>query len=200
MSIRDFSRVALIENSIISPKQSRAMVSLEDKFITYDDVDTLKDKSIRATKLVYFVKYSVPDKFRNEKKPFVVGTDLLGFKLRVSGPKHFLALGKTLPEVAWMIRNTNFSPTHFTMAKTHIGIQIPFSVNVSEYAKRVYEDAVSRGFDPKNLPNGVLVSFRCAQDRKKEFEKIAPAPRTKLECARELRRAEAQAGKEEETV
>ena len=200
MSIRDISGNMLIENSIISPNQTRVMVHLQDKYITYADIDALTDKNIRATRGTFFIKYDKVSKFRNNKFPYIVGTDLMGFKVRVSGLRHFLAMTKELPEFAWILRNTNFTPAYFKLAKTHIGIQIPFSINAGAYAERVYADAEAQGYDPQNLPNGVLVSFRCAQDREKEFKKIAPAPRTKLECASELKRAEAQTGKEEEIV
>lgn len=160
-------RGGLIENMLISPKQTRLIVSLLDEPVSYDTFTSL-DPTVRATTGEYFIKY-IPESIRpGDKRAFIIGHDLYGFKTKVYNLSHFNRLVQRLPELAWLVRNTNYDPGLFEVAVQHPGMPIPFALNAVSYCDMIQQKAKEKGLDIDNRP---LIAYRCSgKDYHEKYE------------------------------
>lgn len=155
-------RWELVEKCPIQPFSARHLVDLNEEPICEKDLLT-KTKFIVATKGNYAIAYNTIQKqIKNKSKPFFIYTDLLGFhKLCVSGPIHLRILSRKIPELAWLLRNTNFDFGLFALAKMHPGSQFDFTVNWVEYSDKINAKAKAMGI---NNENRAFVAYKCNYD------------------------------------
>ncbi len=186
-----YGKYGVIENTMIAPHQSRVVVSMSEKPVSIKFFGTDKfPKDAKVTNGIYYVRY-VPKclKSHKEGKPYVIGNDLLGFRLTVSGPQHFKALGDRIPEIAWMRRNTNFNDGLFRFAKEHPDMRFYFTVDWTKLGLKIEAEAERLGIDINHAP---FVSRRCSEE---EFEKLykticVQLPKSKMDYMKELLEAE----------
>lgn len=191
-------RWELVEKCPIQPFSPRHLVCLEEEPICEKDLFA-KTKFIVATKGNYGIAYNTVQKqIKNKSKPFFIYTDLLGFhKLCVSGPVHLKALSSRIPELAWMLRNTNFDFGLFALAKMHPGTQFDFTVNWVKYSDMINAKAKANGIDNDNKP---YVAYKCNyDDYEKKYKGLELEPKhNEKYYEKELKEAEEEARNERE--
>lgn len=151
-----------IKNGLFLSDASRYIIKLDDTYPTREQILS-HDPLVRSTRGEYFIKYEpMESKNRRDAAPFVVGNDLVGFKFKVANSDHFEALAKVFPEVAWMLRNTNYTPKLFYVAKMHPGMIVPFSLNIGTYVDKLVEQMNRDKVDFNT--NKPLVTYRVRAD------------------------------------
>lgn len=184
------AKAVLREDRLVSTHQTRYTISLTDKLIRYQTIADLDVSDIRLTNGIYAIRFNSPRSIRKTRRgrsdlPFTIATDLLGFHLTVRNAMHFRALAKVIPELAWMIRNTNYDDELFHIAENHVGIHIPFCLDVVKYHNKLKKQAIAEGERNPELFAG-FVSFNCAQAVEKNFSKTIPAPKSAVDYGKEL--------------
>lgn len=113
-------------------------------------------KSVRTTCGNYAIKY-IPEsgKFRNDKYPYVFINDMLPMRICVSGPRHLEHLAERIPEIGWILRNSNYSSGLFHWALWHPGLKIPFVFDVVKYCDKIERKAKAMG-----IPNTSTNEFK----------------------------------------
>lgn len=161
-TVRDLCLSAAIEYKVVNDGATKHIVSLNDEpVLPADLLNPDRAGVIRSTTGAYFVKYNPPGAYKaNPKYPFIVYTDMVGFRLQVSGPEHFRALRGAIPEVDWLFRNTNYSPALFYWAKRHPAQVLYFTLNIPEYCDKIMEKAKKQGIDTKYFKPLVTFKFR----------------------------------------
>lgn len=187
-------RQETIKNGLFLSDASRFIVKLDDTYPTTMEI-LGHDPLVRSTRGEYFIKYE-PDGAgqRNNAFPFVVGNDLIGFRFKVANSDHFKALADVFPEVAWLLRNTNYNPKLFSIAKKHPGMTVPFSVNFVEYVEKIDTSINRNEIDPntykplvtyrapKRLVNYNAIPFFYAPDRIAYAKKIIEMKKLAQAC------------------
>lgn len=151
-----------IKNGLFLSDASRFIIKLDDTYPTKEQILN-HNPLIRSTRGTYFIKYEPEGSDqKKDKLTFVVGNDLVGFKFKVRNSDHFEALAKVFPEVAWLLRNTNYDPKLFLVAKMHPGMIVPFSLNIGTYVDRLVEQMNRDKIDFNT--NKPLVTYRVRKD------------------------------------
>jgi hypothetical protein len=188
----------LLEKCPVQPFTSRQVVSIFEEPVSQNDLFPGKP-GIVSTKGNYAICYNtIQNQMKNGNRPYAIYTDLLDFhKLDVSGPVHLRELARRIPEIKWMLRNTNFNFGLFALAKMHPGSQFNFTVNWVEYSEMISAKAKAQGIDLDNKP---LVSYKCNyEDFENKFYKAELAPKHNKEYyKKELKEAEEEAKNERE--
>lgn len=154
-----------IEDNLLSNTSWRVVVDLNDEPITVDlsKCDSYP-KSVRSTCGQYAIKYlPKASRSRNDKFPFVFINDMTPNRICVSGPAHLRAVGSRIPEVGWILRNSNYESGLFHYAWVHPGLKIPFSINAAKYADKVCEKARAMGIDTSGNNYKPFVNFLTTQ-------------------------------------
>lgn len=169
-AIDEICRGLVIANPIISNHSARAIVNIQSQPLYKEDVYDC-NPNLRLTNGVYYIRYqSKGSKFRNPKRPFLILNDLVQFRVAVSGPKHFYAMSTQVPEMDWLIRNTNYTTALFIVAKQHPGLNVPFCMDVMKILNRANRQAKESG---KELYNGTLFGSReCTVKDAKLYENV----------------------------
>lgn len=161
------------------------IVALDDQPITLSDFHKLKS-NIRATRGQYTIQY-IPagSPKRIPKFPYVIGQDLVRIRVSVSGPSHWRALAKRIPELDWIRRNTTLSESMFGIAKKHPGLVLRFGIDFVKYCDKITNRANELGVDIDNKPlviyqwgnnpphvddDGILEPIKTKSDYLKEIE------------------------------
>jgi len=153
-----------IENTLIVGQTSRYIIVLDDSYPTVADL-TGANPLVRATNGQYFIKYEPPGSYHGKigDLPFVIGNDMVGFRFKTKNSDHFRKIASIFPEVAWMIRNTNYNDYLFAVAQLHPGMIVPFCLDVSRYVNNLIEQAKKTGMDIKKIRP--LVTFKTSADK-----------------------------------
>jgi len=162
--------LVLIENEALNSHQWRVVANLFDEPVTFEDYDRLKPY-VRTTCGIYYIKY-VPkaDRFRVPGCPWVLVQDMVGSRIVLNGPEHLHRLAKQIPEIAWILRNTNYSDGLFSMAARHPGIKMPFCLDVVKYGEMILEKAKEKGIDIDGKP--FVSCVRSEEHDKLEFARL----------------------------
>ena len=157
-------RVGVIENSLVSPRAYYYIVSLNDEPVSFEHFKD-RDPNVRATQGIYSLTY-FPDTDYKQKKgqPYVIGQDLIRWRITCSGYPHWKCLAKRIPELGWIDRNTNISRGLFAIAKQHPGLTLMFTPKLDEYCEMIQKKADELGIDIDHKP---LVAYKCSQ---KDYE------------------------------
>lgn len=154
-------RAEVIKSTLIVGQTSRHIVKLDDSYPFAADVIG-HDPLIRVTYGTYFIKYQPDGSFQRATGfPFSIGNDLVGFALKAKNSQHFEKMAEIFPEVAWILRNTNYSPKLFAIAKMHPGMPFGFSVNWADYVERLTNWGDAHGIDL--TINKPLITFRVSE-------------------------------------
>ena len=145
-------KAGIIEKNLFEDRSGRAIIKLDGSLPT--DFDIVNGSPLlRSTHGVYHIIYS-PRCMHGKvekSKPFCVICDLLKFNLYVTGSKHFEKLADVYPEVAWLIKNTNYNGDLFFLAKIHPGVRMSFSLNFGEYGRTIFEKEVKPYIEEKGF-------------------------------------------------
>lgn len=156
-------REELLEKCLVQPFRSRHIVSLREEPVSYDSFVS-GTPGIISTKGDYAIVYnSSKTQARKKCKAYFIYSDLLKFKLSISGPVHLRAVADRIPEVAWMLRNTKFDFRLFALAKMHPGVSFDFSVDWVRYARMINAKARKMKL---NIDHKPFVCYKCNE---KEF-------------------------------
>lgn len=169
----------LIEGTLVCPASNTLVVSINDEPVSFQDFVAF-DKTVLHTNGKYYIRY-VPttDRYYDPKFPYVIGQDLLDFKVVTSGPKHFFHLCERIPELAWLRRNSNFKNELFGFAKLHPNICMPFCLDVVKYGDMIIKKAIEKNIDINKAP---FVSYQCSEQNYEMYKTKPTAPkRTKEE-------------------
>ena len=149
--------------SPFSPYTYKYIVRLDDTPVNWDQIFGL-DPLLRVTKGLYMIKY-VPRGCKDHRKgrPWKIGQDLIRWDIRVSGPKHWLKLCSTVPELDWLNRNSTFDLRMFDIAVQHPGMTFWFSVDWVMYDQKIKSQ--------NKLDEGSLVSRKVSASDYIEFYK-----------------------------
>lgn len=187
----------LLERCPVQPFSSRTIVSLFDEPIDFQSL-VAGTPGIVSTKGTFSIAYNtMKNQLKNGDKPYAIYTDLLQFhKIQVSGPHHLDCIAQRIPEVAWMLRNSNYDPYLFALAKMHPGTLIPFSVNWAKYGRMIIAKANEKNMDIDNKP---LVCYKCSyEDFDNKYNKVWLAPKhDEKYYEKELKEAEKEAKEDE---
>lgn len=177
-----------IEDNLLSSTSWRVIIDLNDEPVTTNLLEgECYPKSVRSTCGQYAIKYlPKSDRARREKFPFVFINDMLPMRICVSGPAHLRALAGEIPEIGWILRNSNYESGLFHYAWIHPGLKIPFSINAAKYADKVCEKAKEMGIDTTGNAFRPFVNFIAAKPvlekmygKKKEW-KTSPLAYSKI--------------------
>lgn len=185
----------ITKNCPITPFSSRYIVSLRDVPVSINDFIN-RDPDIRATKADFTIKY-FPKKHKNrvKGKPYVIGQDLIMWRIAVSGPYHWDALCERIPELGWIKRNTTFTNDFFSIAKKHPGLMIKFTIDFPKYCAMIEKKAEEMGL---NIEHRALVAYQCSsKDYEDTFSKFEiDDVKTKDDYIKEINAAESEAVQE----
>lgn len=157
-------RNELLEKCLVQPFSSRHIVSINEEPVSYDSFIS-GTPGIVSTKGDYAIVYnSTNTQIRKKCKAYSIYSDLLRFKLEVSGPVHLREIAKRIPEVKWLLRNTTFSNSLFALAKMHPGVNFDFSVDWVRYAGMIEAKAEKMGLNIEHRP------FVCYKCNEKDFD------------------------------
>lgn len=157
--------LATIEKRLVKTNSMRFIISLqEEPVLPKDVIDPSMKGSIRCTDGTFYMRYDPQgSNAKNHNYPYLIKThDMLGVNIRVSGPTQLHKLKKILPELDWIIRNTNYSDELFLVAKTHPGLMIPFAFDVVRYQSMIVSKMNRYGINPTVYKP--LVTFRFATE------------------------------------
>lgn len=188
-------KAEIIKSTLITGHPSRLIICLDDSYPLASDVVRHNPK-IRVTNGTYFIKYEPNGNFAhcNGGFHFIIGNDLLGFVLKVRNSEHFEKLADVFPEVAWMLRHTNYNPRMFFVAKLHPGMMIHFCVDFGKYIDELIPQMEKDGINiHENKPfitfksriediNYIINDKEYAPTFGQYAEKIAEAKRIAAEC------------------
>jgi len=145
----------------VSPWVSRLVISVDDTPVSWKRI-MRKDRSLRFTTGNYALCYKPSgSNVHNARSPFVLWTDVIGFKVSVCCANHLRDLAAYIPEVGWLLRNTTFCDELFDIARKHAGVPIPFSLKVDEYVRKLEAQGIK--------DDGIFFSHRCSEQ---DFEKV----------------------------
>lgn len=120
-----------------SPYNYKYIVRLDEKPVKWAQIKNL-DPNIRATKGLYMIKYIPKGSIQRKKgRPFLIGQDLIRWRLCVSGSNYWHYLAKQVPEIGWLERNSTLTDNMFKLAKMHPGMSLWFSVKWDEYEAKI---------------------------------------------------------------
>lgn len=145
------AELAVIESGLLAEEKFRLVIQLDEEPLRTGNAYDL-EPLVRTTNGQYYVKYYGPN-YRSEKRRnmYLVQNDMLPSPLFVYGWKHLLYLARRIPEINWIVRNTNIGEGLFYVAKDHQGVHIPFAVNCVKYAKHITERKKQLGIED-NIP------------------------------------------------
>ena len=147
---------------VICPSCTRALVDLNEVPVS---IEALKsgDPNVRLTTGIYSIDYVPKGALKSKPKyPYHIAQDLLNMRLVCSGPKHLRAIANRIPEVAWILRNSNFSNSLFGYAKMHPGMNIPFCLDFVAYGDMIQQKAKR---DKIWIDNKPFACFTCNPDK-----------------------------------
>lgn len=162
-SIERIAELGTLEKRLVKTNSMRFVISLHDEPVLAKDIlDPAMKESIRCTDGTFYVRYDPQgSNAKNHNYPYLIKThDLIGVNIRVSGPEQFHKLSFYLPEISWIIRNTNYKDEMFHVAKIHPGLMIPFVFNIVAYNDMILKKMNRYGINP--LLHKPLVTFRFA--------------------------------------
>lgn len=162
-SIARIAELGTLEKRLVKTNSMRFVISLHDEpVLSRDILDPSMKASIRCTDGTFYLRYDPQgSNAKNHNYPYLIKThDLIGVNIRVSGPEQFHKLSFYLPEISWIIRNTNYKDEMFRVAKIHPGLMIPFTFNIVAYNDMIISKMNRYGINP--LVHKPLVTFRFA--------------------------------------
>ena len=171
------------------------IVSIDDTPISRDDFRRL-DPRIRGTRGRYSLQY-IPagSPRRNPRFPYLIGQDLVRIRVTVSGPRHWGALCKRIPELDWVRRNSTMTDAMFAIAKKHPGLVLRFGIDFPKYCGKIEAAAERLGIDIDHKP---LVTYQWGADAPVPEKGAEAAKRTKADYLREIELAASESAGEEE--
>lgn len=131
------ARVGLAIDGASTSFRRCAIINLFD--LPVKDSDILESNpDIRGTRFMYGLRYQ-PCMSREGTADFVINADIIDTKekIRVHCFDQLKQMAKSIPEVAWLLRNTNLNDDLFAMAKININIRIPIAFDAVEYARKI---------------------------------------------------------------
>ena len=171
--VEQLQEVAITEDTLKAAKSARCLISLDDSPVTEDKI--LSNNSlIRSTCGVYYIGFNDGKtrigKYKGFKyKPFFIICDLFACPLRVNGPEHFRELANVFPEIAWLLRNTNYNDELFRLAREHLGIQFNFNLDFVAYEKMLKEKGAKDRVFYSTQDYNELVFGELVKPGKKEY-------------------------------
>lgn len=164
-------KAVTVESNLLSNSSWRAIINLNDNLVEIKPDSDDFPRDCRTTCGVYGLKYlPATDGRRNPRFPYVFINDLLPMRICVSGMKHLACLSREIPEIAWILRNSNFNPRLFYWCARHPGLKIPFSVNFAEYCNKLEAKAKAQGINTeKNTDFIPLVNYARSKVKMSEL-------------------------------
>lgn len=184
------------QDFFISDHVSLYIVSIDDTPISRDDFRRL-DPRIRGTHGRYSLQY-IPagSPRRNPRFPYLIGQDLVRIRVTVSGPRHWGALCKRIPELDWVRRNSTMTDAMFAIAKKHPGLVLRFGIDFPKYCGKIESAAERLGIDIDHKP---LVTYQWGANPPEPDREAEPVrQRTKADYLKEIELAASESAGEEE--
>lgn len=157
----------------------KKVVDLDDFPIVINPQTGLLSRNARTTGGYFTLTYNPEGSpKRVNGKPYCVGQDLIAGRICVSGPKHWHALCKRIPELGWIERWSYLEDSLFGIAKKHPGVSFGFNVRWVDYADMIEAKAEEMGLDIDHKPYLVYITNAEKMKELREKYKMYP-PRTK---------------------
>lgn len=163
-SIARIAELGTIEKRLVKTNSARFIVNLDDEPVLYSDLlDPVRRRKLRGTNGMFFVKYDPDGCWNKSKYKYLLQIgDLYAVNLRVANLNHLYKLSTFIPELAWVIRNTNFNDQLFAIAKAHPGMPVPFCLDAPRYYNMILKKMNAAGIDPTE--NKPFVTFKFADN------------------------------------
>ena len=140
------------------------------------------DPNVIMTRGLYTISYLPKSSPRRRPNfPYLIGQDLIRWRLIVSGPAHWKKVCERVPELAWLDRNTDVEKL-FRYAKMHPGLPIRFGINFDKYCRKIEQRAEELGIDIDHKP---LVSYVWGDSMKEYADKEFAIIRSKKDYEQE---------------
>lgn len=182
------------EKVFIFSDTSRYLVSLLDKPIYLNDFKSF-DPNIRATHANYKIRYlpkNGNDYHGNTNFRFQIMQDLIHSSVYVCNYEHWLIRCKHIPELDWLRRNSTLSKGLFSIALSHPGLCIPFTIDFLNYDKKIREQARLENRE-KDLDDKPFVNFACSKEFAEEHKDMKIVEATpKCDIINKIKEADAE--------
>jgi len=161
----------IAESNLLSNVSWRMFVDLYEVPVRINPNCDDYPKSVRTTCGLYGIKYLPKGNGRrNPKCPYVFINDMLPMRICVSGPRHLEHLAREIPEIRWILRNSNYSPGLFHWALWHPGLKIPFCFDAVKYCDMLEKKAKDMGIPNTDTTDfKPLVTYEMGKKRSEEF-------------------------------
>lgn len=167
-------RKELTENGTIQPFFFKKVVSLSERPISLTTF-TNYDPDVKCTNGWYTIRYNPVGSTDHVKgKPWTIGQDMICMRVSVSGVRHWHCLGKRIPELGWIDRNSTLVDAMFAIAKKHPGMNFGFNVDWVKYCDKIEAKAAEMGLD---IDHKAFVVYRAKKDiikKMNDIYKLAP--------------------------
>lgn len=111
--------------------------------------------------------------YQGDNKHFMIGQDLIRWRVMVYGPRHWHRLASHVPELGWIDRNSTLTDDLFHVAAEHPGMSFYFTVEWVRYSNMIKKKAAEQGIDIDNRPFMVWAGPKWQAEEMNEKYKLA---------------------------
>ena len=111
--------------------------------------------------------------YKGDRNHFMIGQDLIRWRVMVYGPKHWHRLASHVPELGWIDRNSTLTDDLFHVAAEHPGMNFYFTVDWVRYSNMIKKKAAEQGIDIDNHPFVVWAGTNKVKAEMNEKYKLA---------------------------
>lgn len=111
--------------------------------------------------------------YNGDRRHFMIGQDLIRWRVMVYGSRHWHSLAKRVPELGWIDRNSTLVDELFDIAAQHPGMSFYFTVDWVRYANMIRKKAEEQGVDIHNRPFMIWAGPKWQAEEMNEKYKLA---------------------------